>query len=131
MPKRLAIAAVLLLGSFALGAEEVLWQIDLLPAGRTLSRDQPTLKGASYLFHEYPTGTLVSIKKSSVKQITRLSAAAAAAVKPKNQLTSIRDLPMQGPKASSGSGRGTNMGRARAAVAAANAGTAGRTSSPE
>jgi hypothetical protein len=75
----------------------------------------------------------VSIKKSSVKQITKLSPEATAAVKPKNQLTSIRDLPMQGPRAASGSGagRGTNMGRARAAVAAANAGTAGRTSSPD
>lgn len=131
MTRSLRIAAVLVLASFSLGAEEVLWQIDLVPAGKTLSRDQPTLKGASYQFHEYPTGTLVSIKKSSVKQITKLTPAATAAAKPKNQLTSIRDLPMQGPKASPGSGRGTNMGRARAAVSAANAGTAGRTSSPD
>lgn len=130
MRKRLTVAAVLLTATFAFGAEEVLWQIDLIPAGKTLSRDQPTLKGASYLFHEYPTGTLVSIKKSSVKQITRLSAVAAAAVLPKNQVTSIRDLPMQGPKASGG-GRTNNIGRARAAAAAANAGTAGRTASPD
>lgn len=130
MRKRLTVAAVLLTGTFAFGAEDALWQIELIPAGKTLSKDQPTLKGASYLFHQYPTGTLVSIKKSSVKQITKLSAVAAAAAKPKNQLTNIRDLPMQGPKAATG-GRATNMGRARAAVAAANAGTAGRTASPD
>jgi hypothetical protein len=127
MAKRLAIAAVVLICAFALGAEEVLYQIDLVPSGKTISRDLPQLKGTTYLFHEYPTGTLVSVRKSTVKQITRMSPAAVAAVNPKNQLTRIRDLPMQGSATGSGGGRTSNMGRARAAVAAANAGTAGRT----
>ena len=130
MSKHLAVAAALLLGAFALDAEEVLWQIDLLPAGKAISKDQPKLKGASYLFHEYPTGTLISVKKSTVKQITKLAPKAAAAALPKNQVTSIRDLPMQGPKQSLGGGP-RNMGRARAAVSAANAGTSARTASPE
>ncbi len=118
--------AALLVCAFAVGAEEVLYQIDLVPSGKAISRDLPKLKGSAYLFHEFPTGTLVSVRKSTVKQITRMSPAAAAAVNPKNQLTRIRDLPMQGPKASAG-GRPSNMGRARDAVSAANAATAGRT----
>lgn len=130
MRKRLTVAAVLLVGTFAFGAEEVLWQIDLLPAGKAISKDAPVLKGASYLYHEYPTGTLISVKKSTVKQITKLAPKAAAAALPKNQVTSIRDLPMQGPKQSLGGGP-RNMGRARAAVSAANAGTSARTASPD
>jgi hypothetical protein len=129
MTKRFVIAMAVLACAAALGAEEVLWQIDLLPSGKAMSRDEPVAKGGSYLYHEYPTGTLISVKKSTVKQITKLSPKAAAAALPKNQVTSIRDLPMQGPKASGGVHRGS-IGRARAATAAANAGTSARTSAP-
>ena len=128
MTKRFVIAMVVLACASAVGAQEVLWQIDLLPSGKAMSKDEPVAKGGSYLYHEYPTGTLISVKKSTVKQITKLSPKAAAAALPKNQVTSIRDLPMQGPKASGGGPR--NMGRARAAVSAANAGTSARTAAP-
>lgn len=131
MFKRFAIGALILVCAVtAQAADQVLWQIDLLPSGKAISKDAPVAKGGSYLYHEYPTGTLISVKKTAVKQITKLTQAAAAAVLPKNQVTSIRDLPMQGPKASGGVYR-NNIGRARDAVSAANAGTAGRTSSPE
>ena len=131
MFKRFAIGTLILVCAVtAQAADQVLWQIDLLPSGKAISKDAPVAKGGSYLYHEYPTGTLISVKKTTVKQITKLTPAAAAAVLPKNQVTSIRDLPMQGPKASGGVYR-NNIGRARDAVAAANAGTAGRTSSPE
>jgi hypothetical protein len=131
MFKRFAIGALILVCAVtAQAADQVLWQIDLLPSGKAISKDAPVAKGGSYLYHEYPTGTLISVKKTTVKQITKLTQAAAAAVLPKNQVTSIRDLPMQGPKASGGVYR-NNIGRARDAVSAANAGTAGRTSSPE
>ena len=131
MFKRFAIGILIFVcAGAAQAADQVLWQIDLLPSGKALSKDAPVAKGGSYLYHEYPTGTLISVKKSTVKQITKLTQAAAAAVLPKNQVTSIRDLPMQGPKASGGVYR-NNIGRARDAAAAANAGTAGRTASPE
>jgi len=132
MPKRLAFAAVLLVCASALGAEQALYEIELVPSGKgdsgkIVSRDLPTLKGTVYLFHQYPTGTLISIRKSTVKQITKLSPKAAAAVNP-TALKPIGDLAMQGPKsASSGGGGPRNMGRARDAVSAANAGTAART----
>lgn len=130
MTRRFAVAAVIFVCAFALGAEEVLYQIDLIPSGKAISKDLPTLKGGSYLYHQYPNGTLISVKKSTVKKISRMTPEAIAQVDPKQQLTNIRDLPMQGPKQSLG-GRTNNMGRARAAVSAANAGTAGRTASPE
>ena len=128
MPKRLAVAAILLVCASALGAQQALYQIDLVDSGKIVSRDLPTLKGTVYLFHQYPTGTLISVRKSTVKQITKLSPTAVAAANP-TATKPIGNLAMQGSK--SGSGRPSNMGRAREAVSAANAGTAGRTSSPE
>jgi hypothetical protein len=137
MVKRFVAVALLLIGACAsLFAQETLYQIDLIPSGKIISRDMPQLKGASYLYHAFPAGTLVSVKKSSVKQIFRMSPEAAAAVNPRTALTRIDDLPMQGPKqalpgsSSGGSPGWSRMDRARAAVSAANAGTAGRTGGP-
>ena len=134
MFKRLAVAAALLACAFTLGAaEEVLYQVDLLPSGKMIARGEPTLKGANYLLKQYPTGTLVSLKKSTVKKITRMTPEQAAAANPMNQVTRIRDVAMQGPKQGNVGGRGgrtSNIDRARSAVGAANAGTAGRTTSP-
>ena len=130
MPKRFALAAALLVCAFALGAEEVLYQIELIPSGKLISRDTPVLKGTNYLFHQYLTGTLISIRKSTVKQITRMTPAEVAAANP-TKIVPIRDLAFQGPRStSSGGRRGTVIDRARGAAAAANAGTAGRTASP-
>jgi len=126
MAQRLALAGVVLLCAFVLGAEEVFYQIDLVPSGKLISRDLPTLKGTTYLFHQYPAGTLVSVRKSSVKKVTRISPAAAAAVNPA-RIVPIGDLAMQGSRTGPSGGRTSNIDRARSAVAAANAGTAGRT----
>ena len=90
------------------------------------------LKGSTYLFHQYPSGTLISVRKSEVKQIGKMTPTAVAAASP-TATKRIGNLAMQGPRSdgTGGSGRPQNMGRARAAVEAANAGTAGRTSYPE
>ena len=131
MTRRLAVAvaAVIFVCASARGADEVLYQIELIPSGKALSKDLPVLKGTTYLYHAFPTGVLVSVRKSTVKQITKLDPKAAAAVNPKTQLVQIRDLPFQGPK--SGASRGwTRIDQARSAAAAANAGTAARTASP-
>ncbi len=128
MRKRIAAVAVLLVCAVALGAEEGIYQIDLVPSGRLYSRDLPALKGTTYLFHQFPSGTLISVRKSAVKQITRISPTAAAFVNPKTRLVRIGDLAFQGPRSGSTGGNApSNMGRARSAVAAANAGTAART----
>jgi hypothetical protein len=131
MPKRLAMVVTILLAStFALGAEDALYQIDLLPSGKLISRDLPALKGTTYLCHQYPTGTLISVRKSTVKKITKLSPTAAAAVNP-TSIVPIRDLAFQGPRGSSSGGRYSMIDHARSAAGAANAGTASRTASPD
>lgn len=129
MRKRLTLAAIVLACASVLGAEDVLYQIDLVPTGKAVSKDLPVLKGTSYVYHAYPAGTLVSVKKSSVKQITKMTAAAAQAMDP-TRTVRIRDLAFQGPKSGASGGRYTNIDRARGAAAAANVGTAARTTSP-
>ena len=141
MTKRFSVAAVLLVCAAALGAEQAqkaqqaLYQIDLVDAGKVgdtgkiISRDLPTLKGTVYVFHVYPAGTLTSVRKSTVKQISKLTPAAVAAANP-TAIKPIGDLAMQGPKSAASGGGPRNMGRARDAVSAANAGTAARTGGP-
>ena len=129
MRKSLTLAAIVLSCASVVGAEDVLYQIDLVPTGKAVSKDLPVLKGTSYVYHAYPAGTLVSVKKSSVKQITKMTAAAAESMNP-TRTVRIKDLPFQGPKSGASGGRYTNNDRARGAAAAANAGTAARTASP-
>ena len=144
MAKLLTSAAALLACAFLVSAEEQLrpvapapaaqfYQIDLLPSGNLISQDEPVLKGTNYLFHQHPTGTLISVRKSTVKQIAKMSPAAVAAASP-SATKRIGNLAMQGPRVDGtrgASGGPRNMGRARAAVSAANAGTTSRTTSPD
>jgi hypothetical protein len=144
MTKLLTSVAALLACAFLVSAEEKLqpvvpapaaqlYQIDLLPSGNLISQDPPVLKGTNYLFHQYPTGTLISVRKSTVKQIAKMSPAAVAAANP-TATKRIGNLAMQGPRVDGTqgtSGGPRNMGRARAAAAAANAGTTSRTTSPD
>jgi hypothetical protein len=145
MAKLLTSVAALLACAFLVLAEEKLqpvvpapaaqlYQIDLVPSGNLISQDPPILKGTSYLFHQYPTGTLISVRKSTVKQIAKMSPAAVAAANP-TATKRIGNLAMQGPRVDGTQGAAgggpRNMGRARAAVSAANAGTTSRTTSPE
>lgn len=128
MPGRFLAATIALLCTLPLLAEEALYQIDLVPSGQSISRGLPTLKGAQYVYREFPGGTLVSVRKSSVKAITKMSPKSAAAVDPRTRLVRIGDLAFQGPRSGgSGGGRHTSIDRARDAAAAANAGTAART----
>jgi hypothetical protein len=52
--------------------KETAYQIELLPSGRVLARERPQLKTGAYVFHTYKTGTLMSVKKADVKQVTLL-----------------------------------------------------------
>lgn len=63
-----------LLAAVAASAQQVTYyQIDLAPTGKMLSKDQPVLKGNTYLFHSYPNGTLMSLRRSEVKLVTKVS----------------------------------------------------------
>jgi hypothetical protein len=128
MTRRIAAITMLVLCAAALGADEILYQVDLIPSGKLVSRDAPVLKGTNYLFHQFPTGTLISVRQSTVKSISKMTPKAAADVNPRTKLVPIGDLAMQGPKQSGSSGRrATVIDRARSAASDANTGTAGRT----
>lgn len=80
----------------AAAAEQAYYQIDLVPSGRMISTDVPALKGGAYLFHGYPSGTLVSLRKSNVRQITKITGQAAGATNAGDAVVQIGDLAMQG-----------------------------------
>ena len=143
MVKRLFAAGILIACAFSLGAQQklqpvapkpapTLYQIDLVSSEKLISLDLPVLKGAVYLFHQYPTGTLLSVRKSTVKQFGKMTPTAVAATIPTTART-VGNVAMQGPRQGASAGMRSNMGmgRARDAVSAANAGTDRRTSSPE
>jgi hypothetical protein len=45
------------------------YRIDLVPSGTVLSKDNPTIKGNTYVFHRLRGGTLASLRVSEVKKI--------------------------------------------------------------
>lgn len=53
--------------------KEVIWQVELNPTGRMLSYEEPQKKGAGYVVKDFKQGTLVSMRETQVKKITRLT----------------------------------------------------------
>src|SRR5262245_24565292 len=62
-----------MLAAVAASAQQAAYQIDLAPSGKFLSKDVPVVKGGMYLFHSYPNGTLMSLRPSQVKGITKIT----------------------------------------------------------
>ena len=52
---------------------ETAWQIDLVPSGTVIAREEPKLKSNAWVFHAVKNGTLMSLKRSDVKTITALT----------------------------------------------------------
>lgn len=90
------IAAVLLACAFPLRAEQVFYQIDLIPSGRVISQDAPVAKGTTIVFHRYPDGMLMSMRRSDVKALGRITPQAAASTLPREKLVQIGNLAFQG-----------------------------------
>ncbi len=77
--------------------QEVVYQVDLVPTGRMISRDEPVPKGNTLLFHTYKDGKLVSLRKSDVLRVLRLTGVAAFRGEQEALgATMIGDLPMEG-----------------------------------
>lgn len=53
-------------------SKEVVWQLDLLPTGSILAKDEPKEKSGGYTITTWKTGTLMSIRKTEVKAVTKL-----------------------------------------------------------
>ena len=52
---------------------EVLYQIDLVPSGQMYARENPTEKETTYVFHTWREGKLLSVRKTDVRKITRVT----------------------------------------------------------
>jgi len=89
-----------LLVSFAASAQQATYyQIDLAPTGKMLSKDQPVLKGSTYLFHSYPNGTLMSLRRSQIKQVSQVTP---ELTNPNTGVIQIGTLAMQGGSTQAG-----------------------------
>jgi len=53
--------------------KEVIWQIDLNPTGRMLASKEPVKKGSGYVFTDFKQGTLMSVRETEIRKITRLT----------------------------------------------------------
>lgn len=73
----LHLAAVLYLASAAAGP--AYFRLDLSPSGDLVTIGEPEVKGETIVFHEYPDGKLMSLRRSDVKTFTRISAEEASA----------------------------------------------------
>jgi hypothetical protein len=76
-------------------AEPVYFRLDLAPSGNQIAIGEPQVKGGMLLFHAYPDGKLMSLRRSDVKASTKITAkeaAGPAATNPKP----IANLAMQG-----------------------------------
>ena len=76
---------------------EVVYQIDLVPSGRKIAREEPKLKGTTYTFHTWRDGTLMSLRQADVLKVTRVTGVPAFKIQQEERGASLNaDLPMQG-----------------------------------
>jgi hypothetical protein len=93
-------AAALAFCAAAAGAEDAFYRIALVPSGNLVARDAPVVRGAMLVFHRVPDGNLVSIRRSDVRSVRRISAQDAAPPNPQTVIA-IGNLAMQGGSPSS------------------------------
>jgi hypothetical protein len=77
--------------------QEVVYRIDLAPSGRMIAKENPTLKGTTYTFHTWRDGKLMSLRKSDILQIVRVTGIEAFKIQQEERGASLNgNLPMQG-----------------------------------
>jgi hypothetical protein len=73
------------------------WVVELAPTGRMTAREQPQLKGKSYIFHTRRDGKLMSLRQEDVKSIQRATGLAAFRIDQEERGASLNaNLPMEG-----------------------------------
>ena len=78
-------------------------RIELAPSGSYVAIGTPVTKATGIVFHAYPDGKLMSLRKSDVKKVSAITAQEAAGPANKD-LVSIGNLAMQGGSAPAASG---------------------------
>ena len=112
----LHLAVVLFLASPP-AKEPAYFRLDLSPSGTQMTIGEPVVKGGMLVFHAYPDGKLMSLRRSDVKSSTRVTAKEAAGPASTNPKP-IANLAMQGGTAAIvGSGPAGQPGAAGGAAA--------------
>ncbi|HTY40250.1 MAG TPA: hypothetical protein VMH79_00105 [Thermoanaerobaculia bacterium] len=111
--------AVLLACAFTLRAEQKFYQITLIPSGTIIASDLPVTKGNMVVFHGYPSGTLVSMPRSSVKSVSPIASGSARDSNAAASVIPIGNLAMQGGATQAGPQNARAAGQAKAAAAGA------------
>ncbi len=94
---------------------QVAYRIDIVPDGHVLARDEPTLKGSTYVFRTSRDGTVMSVKQVDVRKITRLTGSQAfREEKATRGEVAIGNLAMQGGSSQAGPTNLNAAGRAGA-----------------
>ena len=102
MRHRLPVVAVVFACAFTLGAAEATYYQIESPTGNVVSTDLPVTKGTMVVFHKYPSGTLVSMRRADVKRVTKVGLDAVQNKKPADEVIQIGNLAMQGGSSQAG-----------------------------
>ena len=77
--------------------EEFVYQIDLVPTGRMIARENPVLKGGTWVFHTWRDGNLMSLRQADVQKITKVTGMSAFKIQQELRgAERIGNLPMEG-----------------------------------
>jgi len=120
MRSRLFAVAVLLACPLALRAQDKFYQVNLVPSGSVIARDLPITKGTMVVFHQYPSGNLVSMPRTSLKSVFQISSENAKTVNLAENVVPIGNLAMQGGASQAGATNMRVIGQAKAAAAKEN-----------
>jgi hypothetical protein len=78
------------------------YQINLIPSGSVIAKDFPKTRGTMVVFHKYPSGELVSMRRSDVGKVAQIPAATAQATDLAQAVIPIGNLAMQGGSSQAG-----------------------------
>lgn len=102
MRSRLFAVAVLLACPLALRAQDKFYRVNLVPSGSVIAKDLPITKGTMVVFHQYPSGNLVSMPRTSLKSVFQISSENAKTVNLAENVVPIGNLAMQGGSSQGG-----------------------------
>jgi hypothetical protein len=73
MRTRFVLFAALFASALALEGQQNMFRIELVPTGRMVSLNEPTLVNGSYLFQAWPDGETTRLPQNVVRRITRIT----------------------------------------------------------
>ena len=116
MRSRILAITILFACAASVRAADKVYQVNLVPSGNVISTDLPVTKGTMVVFHQYPSGSLVSMPRSSVKSVSQIPMASAKSPNFAEQAIPIGNLAMQGASQQAGPQNARTAGAAKTAA---------------